>query len=328
MLDKLIYLTIEDLQTFCKEQNLQKKVKDAKNAKDAMELIEKVLPKGKKVKIDVIRTYRKNLNNPIPPLSMQQIKKIEVFQFFCDEKKINDKIIDIDDNAAIQFIKETFPEEKDFGLETVTTYKKMLKNTSSDINTQIKNLKIEAFKDFCKKNKLNDKIKAISDDNEVWELVKLLLDGNDFSLEIVTAYRAKLEELYEASTTKEKDMVLITQKQSAEIDALKTKNKKLVEDNDSLKNKNELLNEQVKVFNDQKGIKHDFTSKIPSLNDIASSQDKTSVCINKEILVKVTKYVDEHNLVKLENILINGRDLNSAIVQSVLLRFILQNSLL
>lgn len=59
-----------------------------------------------------------------------------------------------------------------------------------------------------------------------------------------------------------------------------------------------------------------------------NTTEKIPVQINKELLVKATKFVDENSLIKLESLIRDGHDLNSTIVQSILLAFVQQNSLL
>ncbi|HEY8892910.1 MAG TPA: hypothetical protein VIM70_22015 [Clostridium sp.] len=371
---KTVFLKIEELRKFCEENDLVVKVKNAPNVTEAKELIKKELPTGKDVKIEVVRNYRRELKKTTLLDTKEQIE-IKECKKFCEDNKLVDKVKKaINDNEAFELIKKALPEGKNFSLATVKAYRAILKN-----------IELKIFQKFCEKNELNDKIKNANNDNEAWNLVKILPEGKDFSLDIVTAYREylnkyiQLDELKKIDVEKnildniknasndnkalklikkllpegkdveidtviayrkfiketyvglaqgEKTVYSTTEKQSKEIDNLKAKNKNLNDENDSLKNQNELLKQQVKALNNQREIKNDFTSKIPSLNDIASSEDKTSVFINKDILVKATKYVDSHSLVKLENIIINGHDLNSAIVQSVLLEFILQNSLL
>lgn len=70
-------------------------------------------------------------------------------------------------------------------------------------------------------------------------------------------------------------------------------------------------------------------SLIPDLNEILNnSNEKITVTINKELLSKATKFVDAHSLIRLESVIRGGYDLNSTVVQSILLAFIHQNSLL
>ena len=70
-------------------------------------------------------------------------------------------------------------------------------------------------------------------------------------------------------------------------------------------------------------------AQIPSLNELLNSEvDKITVYINIELLIKATKFVDSHSLIRLESLIREKYDLNSTIVQSILLAFIHQNSLL
>lgn len=345
MAAKLIYLTNEEFEQLCEEQPPLKEM--TKNANTEVSLIKKELPDGKSVKVDVIRACREKLNKQIPPISEQQ-RKIDVFQNFCEEKKINDIFEKFsDNNVALQYIKDEFPEQIDVSLETVTAYMVIAKKH-----------RIELLQKFCKKNELEDKIKNTSNDNEAWELIKTLLGGNDFSLETVTAYRVNLnnpplkeegkesdkksleedatkkisdsdDETFSVKTEAEKKATFVGQNQVKEIDELNKLNKELTVENTNLKNHNELLKQKLNISNDKRGIKDDFLSQVPSLNEILNSdKDKASIYINKELLVKATKYVDTHSLIRLENVIRNGYDLNSTIVQSILLEFILQNSLL
>jgi hypothetical protein len=72
-----------------------------------------------------------------------------------------------------------------------------------------------------------------------------------------------------------------------------------------------------------------FLNIISDLNELLNSNsDKIIVSINKELLSKATRYVDDNSLIRLESIVRSGYDLNSTIVQSILLAFIHSNSLL
>lgn len=72
-----------------------------------------------------------------------------------------------------------------------------------------------------------------------------------------------------------------------------------------------------------------FLNIISDLNELLNSNsDKITVSINKELLSKATRYVDDNSLIRLESIVRSGYDLNSTIVQSILLAFIHSNSLL
>lgn len=385
MADKLIYITDEEFKQFCEEHpTIKEKIK---NTNIEMKLIKKELPKEKKVKIDVIKAYREELNNPIPPVSEQLEKNVAIFQKFCEEKGINDTIENADtDSAALQLIKDKFPEEV-FSLITVTDYRILLKDNSA-----------KAFQNFYEENQLDDKIKKIDDDNEAWELIKIQAEEKKYTIKHLIAYRTKKsiktetkfiglddlqkfcktkvvgdkpfgqiikdassddeafaliteqlstgtsvlietvkqyrELLKEASydnalSQKDIDGAIVTKTELNTIDTLSLLNNKLVKENTTLKNQNDSLTQRIEVLKGQMGIKDDdFTSKFQSINEIASSDTKISISINKEVLVKATKYVDAHSLIRLENIITNGYDLNSIIVQRILLEFIYQNSLL
>lgn len=116
-----------------------------------------------------------------------------------------------------------------------------------------------------------------------------------------------------------------------EIESLNDKIAKLQSELDNKNNQLSDAHDKIKNYNEQKAE----TLKKPSpvsfdiwiLNDWAYNDEKVEVTISKSILETITKYVDSNQLLKLENVISKNYDLSSAIVQSVLIAFIRDNTL-
>jgi|GEM_PF-6331693 len=286
-----------ELEKLCEDPVLKNKIKNAKDGKEARQFIKEVLADNQ----DVTEVTAESC--------MKKLKLSDYTNANSDGEK------EENDDANKEGPEKENEDEKTEELDKNNQNKEELENTNNEEldKKKDKEKKKEANKEIEEKQRIEAVNKKKTDEeNEAKKRIEKLIKNEKIT----------------GKTEEEKKAVYLCLTLLAEADTLKAENKKLVEENDSLKDKNELLKQQVKVLNDQRGIKDNFASKIPSLNDIASSEDKTSVFINKEVLVKATKYVDAHCLISLENVILNGHDLNSAIVQSVLLEFILQNSLL
>lgn len=127
----------------------------------------------------------------------------------------------------------------------------------------------------------------------------------------------------------EKEIVYLNKKDLEKLNFTKDKIAEHEETIVTLKNKIESLEEKLKVPSPKEVDKKNPLSEIPILNELLNScNEKITVTINKELLSKATKFVDEHSLIRLESIIRDGYDLNSTVVQSILLAFIHQNSLI
>ena len=141
-------------------------------------------------------------------------------------------------------------------------------------------------------------------------------------------------EKIEAKSVGVKHAIVLTEDEIINIDSLKRRNNELEMTIKVLRNKIEELDQKcilpVGVKQQQiNDIKDNFMAQIPSLNELLNSEvDKITVYINIELLIKATKFVDSHSLIRLESLIREKYDLNSTIVQSILLAFIHQNSLL
>ena len=140
---------------------------------------------------------------------------------------------------------------------------------------------------------------------------------------------SKQDEKIMAQSKGQKNVIYLSENTVKEIDALKEDNNSLVKDKNSLINQNDELKQKLislKELNEKKEIKVNPMFQIANLNELLNTTEQINIRINKELLVKVTKYVDDQKLIRLENILKNNSDLNSVIVQIILLEFMNQNS--
>lgn len=84
---------------------------------------------------------------------------------------------------------------------------------------------------------------------------------------------------------------------------------------DIMSNKNDMPN---------KTINH---PNVQMINEIINSNDKVTVQVNKELLSKAARYIDNNSLVKFEDIIKRNCDIDTFIIQYILVLFIQQNSL-
>jgi hypothetical protein len=135
-----------------------------------------------------------------------------------------------------------------------------------------------------------------------------------------------------AETTIEKDAGYIGKLQAQQYEELSNKQ---LEDKKIISELNEriatLENIISKIRNDKTTIiedKYNISIVIKDLNDLLNSKhEKVTVEINRELLSKVTKFVDSNSLIRLESVIREGHDLTSTIVQSILLAFMHEHSL-
>jgi hypothetical protein len=125
------------------------------------------------------------------------------------------------------------------------------------------------------------------------------------------------------------------------IDNTKVKNyEQLASLSENLKNQLEILNNKIdsleinlaNLFSRSKETnisdKNTSVEITQMINQILeSNNEKISVQINKELLSRAARYIDNKSLIKLETIVKEGHDINSTIVQYILILFIQQNSL-
>ncbi|CCJ33521.1 hypothetical protein CAAU_1437 [Caloramator australicus RC3] len=125
------------------------------------------------------------------------------------------------------------------------------------------------------------------------------------------------------------------------IDNTKVKNyEQLASLSENLKNQLEILNNKIDSL--EMNLANLFSrSKETNISDkntsveitqminqiLESNNEKISVQINKELLSRAARYIDNKSLIKLETIVKEGHDINSTILQYILILFIQQNSL-
>jgi len=313
-------LSIEELQKFCEERELISKVNSAITDKEAMNLINAALSKEKDFNDETIIAYRKLLINP-PTVIDESVQEL---QRFCEENELKDEVKEVStDNEAMNLIKIKFPEGKDFGLETVKSYRELLINPPT-----IPDNSVQELQRFCKK-KLEDEVKEATDDEAIKLIKNTFYKGRVIDIKIVKTYRQLLKESDLTSGVSQgiKDAMVVSKQNAISLEALKKEIKLLNDTLNLLKVENEGLKQKSPTQDNT--IKDKLMFQIRNLNELFNSNDdKINVSINKELLVKATKFVDANSLISLENIIKNGYDLNSTIVQSILFAFIHQNSLL
>ena len=87
--------------------------------------------------------------------------------------------------------------------------------------------------------------------------------------------------------------------------------------------------EKIKFTSNNDTTKHIISVAAHEFNEIiSSSSTSSSIDIKDNIIDKICIYADEHNLIKIKDVIKGKRDLKSEIVQVILLIFLQQNSLL
>lgn len=74
-------------------------------------------------------------------------------------------------------------------------------------------------------------------------------------------------------------------------------------------------------------FKKEPLNNIQLINQLISSNDNITIQVNKILLSKAAKYFDMNSILKFEDIIKEGNDINTLIVQYILILFIAQNSL-
>lgn len=222
---------------------------------------------------------------------------------------------------------------------------------------------VDEVRKLCDDNNLKDKVNAAKNFDEVKKIIESMLpEGMNVSKGTVKEYiktpktpllvneTSKPEDEHKKSddeskidgntnpetTEKEtiagktevvKDIVLIDNNELKQIDDTKEQIRTHEKNINILNTQIEELNR--KLNSSKEKNRDNLMFQIPTLNDLLNSgNEKITVNINKELLSKAAKFVDAHSNIRLESIIRNGYDLNSTIVQSILIEFIQQNSLL
>lgn len=260
---------------------------------------------------------------------------------FCEGKGI---VIDVKSAKTTEEAKVILENYLDnnikVGKPTIEKYLK-LPDSPSSITSEIT---LDELKKLCKGKSIINDIKACESVAETRNIIMNHLNINtkvdDTTIEEYWDLLNKSEEstnnneVISSNTIVEKEAILISNAKAEDYESLAKENthykgtiKALESDLENLKAQfSKYINSQQE---DEPQKKNKLSTTIQSLNElINSNNEQVTVQINKELLSKVTKYVDANSLIKLESIVRESYDLNSTIIQSILLAFIHQNSLL
>lgn len=213
------------------------------------------------------------------------------------------------------------------------------KKVSEDaVKRYVIELQLKQIREICLEKENKEILKYAKEPNKAKEKINSLLqDEKKVSSDAVKKYISELlknshPDIISDEANGEKYATLIEKQQAEEIERLNAENIRLNNDNMALSNENENLKKEkenlLEKLNGNPDSKNNIFNEIPELNEILNSNnERINVTINKELLSKATRFVDEQSLVKLEGIIRNGSDLSSTVVQSILLVFIKQNCL-
>lgn len=286
------FFDLDEVTKFFVDDNLKKEIKGIKSCAKAKEIIDNKLPDGKTASYSTVSAYMKLLKQtPLIKLTSNTIKA---------SKK--DKITDQPD-------KKTLAEEKE-------------KSEILDNNFNIKVASVTSKKDETIGQLDNNPLDE--DEEHSSSIFDINIDNKEDPDDT-----SKQDEKIVAQSSGERNVTYIGQNTLKEIDDLKEHNNNLLKDNNSLKNQNEEFKQKLTSSKEIKEIKDNPMFQITSLNELLSTNEQITVSINKELLIKITKFVDEHHLIRLEPLIREegSSNLNSKIVQSILLAFMNQNSL-
>jgi hypothetical protein len=289
-------LTIEEVAIMCSTNNLNNLIKSSETMEEKTKIIkDNAMKQDRTVHIATVKKYIDALQNS--GLNDDQIS-------FVDSDD-NDKDEDESDNSK--------PENDPEG-----------DNKSPEQNTTIED----------KDNNLDQTKTSQNEDNE---------NKGDHSSEDANS-KSKTDNEPENKSGKEQDIVTEKTETSSDIVLIKNAQAEQYEELAKIKHEYEsTIKTLTEKFNNLQGQiakfmpketqeevpeKQDLNIQINTLNEIInSSNEKVTVEINRALLSKATKFVDAKSLVKLESIIREGYDLNSYIVQCLLLAFIHDNSL-
>lgn len=134
-------------------------------------------------------------------------------------------------------------------------------------------------------------------------------------------------------------LTLVKEDAAKEISRLYSKNTELLTKLTQFEEENNTLRLQLddtikqlddyKFKNPTKTDAHIFSVEIKELNKLLNSNSsESSISVKDEILNRISKYIDEHGLISIGDIINQNRDLKSEIVQVTLLAFLHEKSLL
>lgn len=297
----------------CKNNNLDDELLKCNNFEEAMKKINAGRSKDKNFSLEVVTDY-------IIKLHIDLISKI------CKDNNLDEEIL----KYGNDFKK---------GKESIDKALSDGKKVSEDaVKKYVIELQLKLIRKICKEKENEAILKYAKEPEKVIEKINnLLKDEKKVSLDAVKQYISELLKKPSPDTISdeakgEKNAALIEKQQAEEIERLNAEITRLSNDNKALSNENENLKREKEnlqgKLNNTPESNNNILDEIPELNEILNSNnDRINVNINKELLSKATRFVDEKSLVKLEGIIRNGSDLSSTIVQSILLVFIKQNSL-
>jgi hypothetical protein len=191
-------------------------------------------------------------------------------------------------------------------------------------------------------NELLNKLLNITDDEIEKTILEKFDDNYNISLEVIeewiNTYKKRRPIVLEDNKTI-KEVAILKESSAEEIKNLHCKNTELLSEISHLKDKNSTLISELEDANKQLenykyktpnlNPKHVFSVELKELNRLLNSNlSESHITIKDEILNRVSKYIDEYSLIKIEDIINKNRDLKSEIVQIILLAFLHEKSLL
>ncbi|MGG7213628.1 hypothetical protein ACQPUY_08410 [Clostridium nigeriense] len=228
---------------------------------------------------------------------------------------------------------------------TITPKESTEQSNISDKNKTKKKIAITAKalnKVIESDNELLNKLLIITDDEIKKSILEKFKDTYNISLEVIgewiNTYKNKRPIVLEENKTI-KELAILKESSAEKIKNLHCKNTELLSEISHLKDKNSTLISELEDANKQLenykyktpnlSPKHVFSVELKELNRLLNSNlSESHITIKDEILNRVSKYIDEYSLIKIEDIINKNRDLKSEIVQIILLAFLHEKSLL
>lgn len=191
-------------------------------------------------------------------------------------------------------------------------------------------------------NELLNKLLNITDDEIEKTILEKFKDTYNISLEVIEEWINTYKKQHPISLEENKaikELAILKENSAEEITNLQSKNTKLLSEVEDFKAENSTLKSQLDDINKQLenykyktpnlSPKHVFSVELKELNMLLNSNlSESHITIKDEILNRVSKYIDEYSLIKIEDIINKNRDLKSEIVQIILLAFLHEKSLL
>lgn len=243
--------------------------------------------------------------------------------------------------------------ETNEAIENTLISEQSVEHTNSSSN--LKNNPNESIPNEKVSIKVKDLNKLINDDKEFFkkiinisddEIEKTLLekfkDNYNMSSELVEewidSYKKQISITLEENKPI-KELAILKESDAEEIKNLHIKINELISEVSHFKDDNTTLTSQLIDVNKQLenyksktpnlSSKHVFSVELKELNSMLNSNSSESqIAVKDEILNKVSKYIDEYSLIKIEDIINKNRDLKSEMVQIILLAFLHEKSLL